>query len=134
MQVVYWVANTNLHLSINSIDDMLSADVPEDASEAWKQDLGDRMEEIIDRKRSSVQGRETTLAQYVHMLMSHYSHDEIESKTSELFPALMKSVKSDTSEKETSLALRGSFRSKLLKITFKLISHSYCTYAHNDPF
>jgi hypothetical protein len=106
------VANTDLQLSINSIDDMLSADVSEDTSEAWKQDLGDRIEEIIDRKRSSVQGRETTLTQYVHMLMSHYSHDEIESKTSELFPALMKSVKSESSEKETSLALRGSFRSR----------------------
>lgn len=106
------MANTDIHLSINSIDDMLSADVSEDTSEAWKQDLGDRIEEIIDRKRSSVQGRETTLAQYVHMLMSHYSHDEIEGKSSELFPALMKSVKSESSDKETSLALRGSFRSQ----------------------
>jgi len=51
---------------------MLSADVPEDATEAWKQDLGDRMEEIIDRKRSSVQGREATLTSYVHILMSRY--------------------------------------------------------------
>jgi hypothetical protein len=93
--------------SINSIDDMLSTEAPEDISEAWKQDLGDRMEEIIDRKRSSVQGREASLGQYVYMLMSHYAKDEIENKTSELFPAFLKSIKTDSSEKETSLALRG---------------------------
>ncbi|KUJ12060.1 IFRD-domain-containing protein [Mollisia scopiformis] len=92
--------------SVNSIDDMLSADVAEDTSEAWKQDLGDRIEEIVDRKRSSNQGRELSLAQYSHMLMSHYAYEEIDGKTSELFPALMKSVKSESSDKETSLALR----------------------------
>ncbi len=86
---------------------MLSADTPEDATEIWKQELGDRVEEIIDRKRSSVQGRETTLAQYVHILMSHYAYEEIKNKTSELFPALLKSIKAESSEKETSLALRG---------------------------
>lgn len=92
--------------SVNSIDDMLATEAPEDTTEAWKQELGDRIEEIIDRKRSSVQGRELTLAQYSHYLMSHYAHDEIELKTSELFPALLKSTKADSSEKETCLALR----------------------------
>ncbi|KAH7407659.1 interferon-related developmental regulator-domain-containing protein [Cadophora sp. MPI-SDFR-AT-0126] len=91
--------------SVNSIDDMLSATLPEDTTDIWMQDLGDRMEEIIDRKRSSVQGRESALATYVHILMGHYAYDQIHSKTSELFPALLKSVKSD-SEKEASLALR----------------------------
>lgn len=85
---------------------MLAGDAPEDLSEAWRQDLGDRMEEIIDRKRSSVQGREAALSQYVYLLMSHYANDEIENKTSELFPAFLKSMKSDSSEKEASLAMR----------------------------
>ena len=94
---------------------MLSADAPEDATEAWKQDLGDRMEEIIDRKRSSTQGREATLQIYNHILMSRYAFEEIQHKTSELFPALLKSIKADSSEKETSLALRGKdiLKSKL---------------------
>lgn len=92
--------------SVNSIDDMLSATLPEDTTDLWMQDLGDRVEEIIDRKRSSVQGRESALATYVHILMGHYAYDQIHSKTSELFPALLKSVKSE-SEKEASLALRG---------------------------
>lgn len=93
--------------SINSIDDMLALDVPEDASELWKQELMDRMEEIIDRKRSSAQGREVTLAQYVHILMSHYALEEIRHKSSELCPAFLKSIKAENSEKETCLALRG---------------------------
>jgi hypothetical protein len=92
---------------VNSIDDMISADAPEDPTEAWKQDLADRIEEIIDRKRSSTQGREATLVSYVHILMSRYVLEEIQHKTSELFPALLKSIKAESSEKETSLALRG---------------------------
>ncbi|KAG9243352.1 interferon-related developmental regulator-domain-containing protein [Calycina marina] len=92
--------------SVNSIDDMLSVDSSEDTAEGWKQDLGDRMEEIIDRKRSSVQGRETTLNIYTHLLMGHYAYDQLQHKTLELFPALLKSVKADESEKEASLALR----------------------------
>lgn len=98
---------TSLPSSVNSIDDMLALDVPDDASGAWKQELGDRMEEIIDRKRSSVQGREVTLAQYVHILMSHYAYEEIQHKTTELFPAFLKSIKAENTEKETRLALRG---------------------------
>lgn len=85
---------------------MLSTDAPEDATEAWKQRLADLMEEIIDRKRSSVQGREASLAEYVHILMSHYAFEEISPKTAELFPAFLKSVKTESSDKETSLALR----------------------------
>ena len=88
---------------------MLALDVPEDASELWKQELTDRIEEIIDRKRSSAQGREVTLAQYVHILMSHYALEEIRHKSSELFPAFLKSIKAENSEKETCLALRGLF-------------------------
>jgi hypothetical protein len=102
--------------SINSIDDMLSADLPEDATEAWKQDLGDRMEEIIDRKRSSVQGREATLTAYIYILMSRYTHEEIDHKTSELYPALLKSIKAESSEKETCLALRGEFKWRVLML------------------
>jgi hypothetical protein len=86
---------------------MISSDLPEDATEAWKQDLGDRMEEIIDRKRSSVQGREASLAAYVYILTSRHVFSEIDPKVSELFPALLRSIKAGSSEKETCLALRG---------------------------
>jgi len=114
---------------------MLSAEGPEDTTEAWRQDLGDRIEEIIDRKRSSVQGREATLAQYSHYLMSHYAYDEIEHKTGELFPALLKSIKAESSEKETCLALRGQLGLLLEFEASKLnICHSYCPHNHHNPF
>lgn len=80
----------------------------DDESEVSKSDwLGDRIEEIIDRKRSSVQGREAALTAYVQFLMSRYAYDKVEKKVAELVPALLKSVKLESSEKETCLALRG---------------------------
>jgi hypothetical protein len=85
---------------------MLSVD-PEDENEHWKQELSAVIEEIVDRKRSSVQGRESTLAAYIHYLMRRYAHDEIVKKLGELIPALLKSVKGEDSEKETCLALKG---------------------------
>lgn len=80
----------------------------DDVTEAWTQELSDRVEEIIDRKRSSVQGREAALAAYIHYLMSRYAHEAIDNKVSELIPALLKSVKAESSDKETCLALKGS--------------------------
>jgi hypothetical protein len=87
---------------------MLSVEPVDDGTEAWKQELGDRMEEIIDRKRSSIQGREAALSSYIHYLMSRYAYDLVDKKTSELIPALLKSVKTESSEKETCLALKGT--------------------------
>ncbi|APA12221.1 hypothetical protein SS1G_10787 [Sclerotinia sclerotiorum 1980 UF-70] len=92
--------------SVNSIDDMLDAQEPHEASATWDQELNDRMEEIIDRKRSSEEGRERTLMAYNHYLMVRYCYDEIESKIGELYPALCKSIKPETGEKEACLALR----------------------------
>lgn len=86
---------------------MLAAEDTEQTSAAWQADLADRMEEIIDRKRSSVQGRETTLAAYVRILTAQYAEEEIRGKDAELVVAFLKSVKAETSEKETILALKG---------------------------
>lgn len=85
---------------------MLAGEPVDEAVDNWQQTLDDRMEEIIDRKRSSVQGRETSLAQYCYLLMSKYSDAQISPKMGELIPAFLKSIKVDSSEKETSLALR----------------------------
>ena len=111
---------------------MLALDVPEDASELWKQELTDRIEEIIDRKRSSAQGREVTLAQYVHILMSHYALEEIRHKSSELFPAFLKSIKAENSEKETCLALRGLF-TVLPRKHALITTRSNRTHTHYHP-
>ncbi|QSZ31762.1 hypothetical protein DSL72_001331 [Monilinia vaccinii-corymbosi] len=92
--------------SVNSVDDVLDTQEPHEASDTWAQELNDRIEEIIDRKRSSEEGRERALMAYNHYLMLRYCYDEIESKIAELYPALCKSIKAETGEKEACLALR----------------------------
>lgn len=93
--------------SSNSIDDMIADaadnDLPQDA---WIADLGDRINEICDRKRSSVQGREESLQAFNLDLTRHYAHDEIKPKMEELLPAILKSVRSGQTERETVLALK----------------------------
>ena len=63
------------------------------------------MEEIIDTKRSSVEGREGALVIYIDILMRFYAQEEIESRCDQLYLAFLKSI-SSPSEKEASLALR----------------------------
>ncbi|KAB8300944.1 hypothetical protein EYC80_002869 [Monilinia laxa] len=92
--------------SVNSIDDMLDAQEPHEVSDTWAQELYNRIEEIIDRKRSSAEGREHTLIAYNHYLMARYCYDQIEGKISEIYPALCKSIRPGTGEREACLALR----------------------------
>ena len=67
------------------------------------------MEQIIDRKRSSVQGREESLSSYVRILTAHYAKEEVGSRASELVTAFLKSIKAESSEKETVFAMKGIF-------------------------
>lgn len=93
--------------STNSIDGMISpGEVDSEAPEAWHQDLGDNINEIVDRKRSSVQGREEALIRLCALLTRHFCKEEIEGRMGELVPALMKSIKSGVTERETVLALK----------------------------
>ncbi|KAI9699217.1 MAG: hypothetical protein M1820_007189 [Bogoriella megaspora] len=93
--------------SSNSIDDILAAaDEVEPPTDAWRAALDDRIEQIIDRKRSSVQGREESLAAYNRILISQYTQEVLHSKMGELAAAFLKSIKSETSENETILALK----------------------------
>jgi hypothetical protein len=96
--------------SINSIDELLNGDLGANdvdaPPDAWIDLLNTRIEQIIDRKRSSNAGREESLAAYTNILLHHYSQEHIDPKISELVPAILKSVKAETSEKEAILALR----------------------------
>lgn len=93
--------------STNSIDELITdaanSDMPQDA---WIADLEDRIGQICDRKRSSVQGREETLQAFNLDLTRHYALEEVKLKTDELLPAILKSVKSGQTERETVLALK----------------------------
>ncbi|MCJ1471489.1 hypothetical protein MMC13_000128 [Lambiella insularis] len=92
--------------SVNSIDEMIAADDSELPSEAWKSELADRIEETIDRKRSSVQGREAALTAYIRILTSAYAEEEIQGRKMDLVASFLKSIKAETSEKETILAMK----------------------------
>ena len=103
--------------SVNSIDEMLLPDSGELSVDAWRAVLADRIAEILDRKRSSVQGRERCLAIYSRILITQYAVEEICGKEAELVSAFLKSIKSEFSEKETVLALKGtSFGSPLFGV------------------
>lgn len=92
--------------SVNSIDEILAND-DDGTPDVWKADLADRIEEIIDRKRSSIQGRETALATYIRILTIRYAEEEIRGKETDLVAAFLKSIKAESSEKETILAMKG---------------------------
>ena len=99
-------SNANNVVSVNSIDDILKSE-NEQPMEAWSVDLADRIAEIIDRKRSSIQGRENCLAVYIRILTGQYAEEDIRGKEAELVAAFLKSIKTDSSEKETVLAIKG---------------------------
>ena len=100
-------ALTDPSTSTNSIEDILNgedADLPPDA---WKNELNTRIEQIVDRKRSSTDGRADSLHGYAHILMARYARNDIEGHMRELLPSMLRSIKSETSERETVMALKG---------------------------
>ncbi|KAL8946308.1 MAG: hypothetical protein Q9222_007274 [Ikaeria aurantiellina] len=92
--------------STNSIDELLNGDASDPITDAWRSDLVDRIAELIDRKRSSVQGREKCLATYVRILTAQYAEEDIRGKEAELVVAFIKSIKAESSERETILAMK----------------------------
>lgn len=89
-------------MSIGSLDD----ENPESDNADWAQELGDRVQEILDRKRSSVQGREEALQAFCRLTKYHYAEEEIRASVGDLMTAFVKSIRHDSSTRETVLALR----------------------------
>ncbi|KAJ5110783.1 hypothetical protein N7532_001318 [Penicillium argentinense] len=103
-------ASDDTAMSIGSLDD----ENPEQDNEDWPQELGDRIQELIDRKRSSVQGREEALAAFCRLTKYHYALEEIGSHVQDLLSTFARSVRSETSIREATSALRAI---ELLAIT-----------------
>lgn len=101
--------NTDDVHSVNSIDEMLTPDNNEQSMDTWRAELADRIEELIDRKRSSVQGREKCLTTFIRILTNQYAEEEIRGRESELVASFLKSIKAESSEKETVLAIKGRY-------------------------
>lgn len=93
--------------SINSIDAFLESDEFQESNlENLKSALNTTIEELIERKGSSVQGREEALERYTKILTSHHFGDVLYGRVNDILGALSKSIKSETSSKEAVLALR----------------------------
>jgi Interferon-related developmental regulator (IFRD) len=93
--------------SINSIDELLASDdFNEQAPEVQRQELQDRIDELCERKGSSSKGREDCLAAFVRILTAHHLADELYGRVVDLVPALLKSIKAESTERETILALK----------------------------
>ncbi|KAJ5219830.1 hypothetical protein N7468_009034 [Penicillium chermesinum] len=97
-------------MSIGSLDD----DNPEAENADWPTELAERVQELLDRKRSSVQGREEALAAFCRLTKYHYAEEEIRTSVDDLLVAFVKSIRTDSSTRETTLALRAI---ELLAIT-----------------
>jgi hypothetical protein len=99
---------TDLSSSSNSVDDILNNQDTDVAPDAWKSELHNRVEQIVDRKRSSTDGRAESLNAYTHILMARYAKEDVENRVSELLPAILRSIKSETTEREAVTALKGT--------------------------
>lgn len=71
-----------------------------------KQELNDCINDLLDRKGSSVKSREDGLATYVRILTAHHVADTLYGKVPELLNAFTRSVRYETGDRETTLALR----------------------------
>lgn len=88
--------------SIGSLDD----ENPEQDNEDWPQELADRVQELLERKRSTVQGREEALAAFCRLTKYHYAEEEIRASVADLLTTFARSVRTETSTRETTNALR----------------------------
>ncbi len=64
------------------------------------------MEEIVNTKRSTIEGREKVYATHAHILKTRYCAMEVDPKVRELIPTFLKSVKNESSEREAALAIK----------------------------
>lgn len=81
-------------------------DLPADA---WKAELNVRIEQIVNLKRSSTEGRAESLNVFAHVLMARYGKDEIEGRMNELLPSILRSIRQETTEREALSALKGLY-------------------------
>ncbi|KAI0912329.1 interferon-related developmental regulator-domain-containing protein [Ustulina deusta] len=73
---------------------------------SWTERLGDRIAELLDRKRSSAKGRETCLSAYSHIVRHHYAEEQLGPQLNELVPALLKSVRGGSNTDEALSAVK----------------------------
>ncbi|EED14065.1 IFRD domain protein [Talaromyces stipitatus ATCC 10500] len=90
--------------STSSLDDL--AENPESDNADWPEELADCIQDILDRKRSSVQGREEALSSFCRLSKFHYVEEEIRNHIQDLLAAFSRSIKYESSVRESVLALK----------------------------
>ncbi|KAF9887156.1 hypothetical protein FE257_010531 [Aspergillus nanangensis] len=100
-------------MSIGSLDDDI-IDNPELDDTNWTQELIDVVQDILDRKRSSILSREEAYATFCRLAKCHFIEEHIRRSMSDLMGAFCRSIKFETSVRESTLALRAL---ELLAIT-----------------
>lgn len=71
-----------------------------------KAKLRERIDQILERKGSSVESREIAMQHYNRMLTSHHYGDVLYGRVEEILAALSRSIKGEASSTETVLALK----------------------------
>ncbi|KAI0197500.1 interferon-related developmental regulator-domain-containing protein [Astrocystis sublimbata] len=92
----------------------------------WTEKLGDRIAEILDRKRSSTKGRETSLSAYTHIIRHHYAEEQLDPQLMELIPALLKCVRGGNAD-ETLSAIKALTMTTLSTESDGFYDHAYPT-------
>ena len=90
------------------------------------QELHSLIENILERKRSTVQGRVDAFADFCRITKFHYVEDQLRPRVKDLLAALLKSVKQESSQEETIAALQAL---ELLAIS----AYDDTVYQHAEP-
>lgn len=106
-------ASEDEHASDSEYDDTMtvstnsvSGEGDEDPTNTWAERLQDRVAELQDRKRSSVQGREATLGAYNHLLKHHFAQRQLSRSTDDVIGVFLREIKSGSSDEERLRALK----------------------------
>ncbi len=124
----------NEQYSVGSLDEMLNGVGVDNTTDAWGVELADRIEEILARKGSTVQGREKCYKTYIHILTNQYAEEEVRGKEDELVAAFLKSIKEEKSENETVLAIKGGCLRMSFNPVILTFYYSHRNNPHNLPF
>lgn len=74
--------------------------------DALKQDLNSTIDEMLERKGSSIESREEALKRYNRILTSHHFGDVLYARVDDILASLSKSIKAESSTTETVRALK----------------------------
>lgn len=77
-----------------------------DPGQHWKEVLGDMVNRICDRKKSSYLGREEALREYAAILSAKFAKEEITRRKSDIIASCLHSIKAPRTEKESLLAAK----------------------------